>query len=260
MSDNRIQTVSSMKRVLLVIFFSVFGTAVMIHLNAYENLTRFMRAYSFPGSEEFFVFTPAFFAMGLALYAAKQIEELQAEIKKRRATEEALLKSEQKFRDLSITDELTGLHNVRYFFDRLDVEIERAKRYSTPLSLIFVDIDDFKNYNDKYGHLEGDQVLRKIAQAIQSCMRGSDSGYRYGGDEFVVVLPETREAAATVVAERIMKLTNDLEFFPDSRKVVSMTVSVGVTEYVSSEDKDTFVKRADMNMYVHKNRGKGATS
>jgi len=260
MNDKRNETVSSMRIVLMVIFFSVLGTALMVHLNAYDNLEQFMRAYSFPGLEEFFVFTPAFFAMGLALYAAKQIEELQAEIRRRRATEEALTKSEQKFRDLSIKDELTGLYNSRYFFDRLEVEIERAKRYSTPLSLVFVDIDDFKNYNDKYGHLEGDQVLRKIAQTIQSCMRGADSTYRYGGDEFVTILPEAREPVATAVSERIIKLVRDLEFSPDCSKAVCMTVSVGVAEYTPSEEKEAFVKRADMNMYVHKNRGRGGTS
>ena len=165
-----------------------------------------------------------------------------------------LIESEKRFRKLSITDELTGLYNVRYFFNQLKAEIERADRYSKPLSLIFVDIDNFKNYNDKYGHLEGDQVLRKIAQAIQSCMRGPDSAYRYGGDEFVGILPETQEQGATIVAERIRKIVNSHKFLPNPDKAVYMTVSVGFAEYTPGEEKEAFVKRADMNMYVAKNK------
>jgi diguanylate cyclase (GGDEF)-like protein len=253
MSDKRVDTPSA-RRILWVIFFSVLGTVIMVYLDAYENLHRFISAYSIPGFKEFIVFTPAFFAMGFVLYSAKQIEELESEIKKRRKTEEALIDSEKKFRELSITDELTGLFNVRYFFNQLKAEIERTDRYSKPLSLIFVDIDAFKNYNDQYGHLEGDQVLRKIAQAIQSCMRGPDSAYRYGGDEFVGILPETREPGAAIVAERIRKIVNTYEFLPNPDKAVYMTVSVGFAEYTPGEGEKAFVKRADMNMYVAKNK------
>ena len=214
MSDKRIET-PSVRSILWVIFFSVLGTVIMANLNAYENLNRFISGYSISGFREFIVFTPAFMAMGFVLFSAKQIKELEAEIKKRRKTEEALIESEKKFRELSITDELTGLFNSRYFFNELEIEIERADRYSKPLSLIFMDINNFKNYNDKYGHLEGDQVLRKIAQAIQSCMRGPDSAYRYGGDEFVGILPETREPGATIVTERIRKIVKALKFLPN---------------------------------------------
>ena len=253
MSDMRIETPSS-RRILWVIFFSFLGTVMMVYLDAYENLHRFISAYPVFGFKEFIVFTPAFFAMGFVLYSAKQIEELESEIKKRRQTEEALIESEKKFWELSITDELTGLFNVRYFFNQLKAEIERADRYSKPLSLIFVDINDFKNYNDKYGHLEGDQVLRKVAQAIQSCMRGPDSAYRYGGDEFVGILPETRKQGAAIVTERISKIISTHEFLPNPDKAVYMTVSVGFAEYTPSEGEEAFVKRADMNMYVAKNK------
>jgi diguanylate cyclase (GGDEF)-like protein len=253
MSDKSIVMLPTTK-ILLVIFFSVSGTVIMVYLDAYENLHRFMSTYSISGFKEFIVFFPAFIAMGFVLFSAKQIEELEAEIKKRRETEEALIESEKKFRELSITDELTGLFNVRYFLNQLKAEIERTDRYSKPLSLIFVDIDDFKNYNDKYGHLEGDQVLRKIAQAIQSCMRGPDSAYRYGGDEFVGILPETREQGAAIVAQRIGKIVSTHEFLPNPDKAVYMTVSVGFAEYTPGEKKEAFVKRADMNMYVAKNK------
>jgi len=251
--DKRVET-PSVRRILWVVFFSVLGTVIMVYMDAYENLHRFMNGYPIFGFKEFIVFFPAFIAMGFVLFSAKQIKELESEIKKRRETEEALIESEKKFRKLSITDELTGLFNVRYFFNQLKDEIDRADRYSKPLSLIFVDINDFKHYNDKYGHLEGDQVLRKIAQTIQSCMRGPDSAYRYGGDEFVGILPETREQGATIVGERIKKIVTTRKFLPNPDKAVCMTVSVGVAEYMPGEEKEAFVKRADMNMYVAKNK------
>jgi two-component system cell cycle response regulator len=253
MSDKHIETPSS-SRILWVIFFSLLGTVIMVYLDAYENLNRFMSAYPIFGFKEFIVFFPAFIAMGFVLYSAEQIKELESEIKKRRETGEALMESEKRFRKLSITDELTGLFNVRNFFHQLKDEIDRADRYSKPLSLIFVDINDFKNYNDKYGHLEGDQVLRKIAQTIQSCMRGSDSAYRYGGDEFVGILPETQEPGATIVAERVKEIVKTLKFLPNPDKAVYMTVSIGIAEYTPGEEKEAFVKRADMNMYVAKNK------
>jgi len=253
MSDKSIETPSS-RKILWVLFFSFLGTMIMAYLDAYENLHRFVSAHPILGFKEFIVFLPAFIAMGFVLFSAKQIKELESEIKKRRETEEALIESEKKFRELSITDELTGLLNARCFFNELKLEIERADRYSRHLSLIFVDIDAFKNYNDTYGHLEGDQVLRKIAQIIQSCMRGSDSAYRYGGDEFVGILPETREQRAIIVAERIRKIVKTHKFLPNPDKAVALTVSVGVAEYTPGEEKAAFVKRADMNMYVAKNK------
>ena len=253
MNDTRVE-IPSIRRISWVLFSSLLGTVIMIYLNAYEKLHLFVGAYSVLGFKEFIVFFPVFIAMGFVLFSAKQIKDLESEIKKRRKTEEALIDSEKKFRELSITDELTGLFNVRYFFNQLKAEIERADRYSKPLSLIFVDIDAFKNYNDKFGHLEGDQVLRKIAQAIQSCMRGPDSAYRYGGDEFVGILPDTREPGAAIVAERIRKIVNTYEFLPNPDKAVYMTVSVGFAEYTPGEGEKAFVKRADMNMYVAKNK------
>jgi diguanylate cyclase (GGDEF)-like protein len=248
--------IPSVRRILWVIFFSLLGTAIMVYLDAYKNLHRFMSENPIFASKELIVFFPAFMAMGFVLYFAHQIKELETEIKKRQETEKALIESEKKYRELSISDELTGLFNVRYFFNQLKVEIERADRYSNPLSLVFLDINDFKHYNDKYGHLEGDQALRVTAQAIGSCMRGPDSAYRYGGDEFIVILPETREQGATIVAERIREIIGTYEFLPNPDTAVSITVSVGIAEYMPGEGKEAFVKRADMNMYVSKNNKK----
>lgn len=225
----------------------------MGYLNAYEKLQWFLKAQTIFCLREFIVFFPAFIAMGFVLYSAGQIKELESEVKKRKNTEDALLESEKKFREMSITDELTGLFNVRYFYNELNNEIDRSDRYSSPLSIIFVDIDDFKKYNDRYGHLEGDFVLKTIAQTIRSCMRDPDSAYRYGGDEFVGILPETQEQGAIILSERIRNTVEGFKFMPDSENGVHLTVSIGVAEHKPGEEKEAFMKRADMNMYNAKN-------
>ena len=112
---------------------------------------------------------------------------------------------------------------------------------------------DFKKYNDRYGHLEGDFVLKTIAQTIRSCMRDPDSAYRYGGDEFVGILPETQEQGAIILSERIRNTVEGFKFMPDSENGVHLTVSIGVAEYKPGEEKEAFMKRADMNMYNAKN-------
>ena len=104
---------------------------------------------------------------------------------------------------LTIEDSLTGLYNSRHFFQQLDKEIERSDRYIHPLSLIFIDIDKFKRINDTHGHMIGDRVLSLIAKKIESCLRTNDTAYRFAGDEFTIILPETASNEAKVVADRI---------------------------------------------------------
>jgi len=248
--------VHPLKEIIIIICFSLLCTALMVYLSAFEKLYLFTGKYPVSGFNELIIFFPAFIAIGFVLFSAKRIKELESEIAKRRKAEEALLESERNFRELSITDELTGLFNARYFFKKLRSELDLADRYSKPLSLILMDIDDFKKYNDTYGHLEGDKVLAQISQSIRSCMRATDSAYRYGGEEFVLILPETQGSGAANVAERIRKSFKSNQFFPTSDKPVHNTISLGVTEYVPEEDKAAFVKRADMNMYTAKRQGK----
>lgn len=111
----------------------------------------------------------------------------------------------EKLASLAITDALTGLFNHRYFQEGLNLEIARAKRYNRALSLIMLDIDSFKEYNDTYGHLEGDRVLKEIARIIQENIRQIDIPSRYGGEEFMIILPEADSEEARIVAERIRK-------------------------------------------------------
>ncbi len=120
-----------------------------------------------------------------------------------------------------------------------------------------MDIDDFKDFNDTYGHLEGDEVLVRIGEVIQKCLRKTDSAYRYGGEEFTVTLPETTGDAATILAERIRAEFENEDFYPfGGGKSEHKTVSIGVTQYIFQEELRMFLKRADSNMYHAKGQGK----
>ena len=178
------------------------------------------------------------------------------DITKIKQIENALRKSEKKYRNLSITDPLTTLHNLRHFHAQLSQEIKRANRYNHPLSLLLLDVDSFKKYNDTHGHLEGDHVLVKLGQVIHKCLRTTDSAYRYGGEEFTVILPETQNKDAFVVAERIRTHFRTAEFFPVAEKKSQLTISVGVSQYLHREQATSFIDRTDKAMYQAKNEGK----
>ena len=171
-------------------------------------------------------------------------------------TEDALRQSEEKYRELSITDDLTRLFNSRHFHAQLKSEVRRASRYSHPLSLLLMDVDNFKRYNDTYGHPEGDVVLSGLGKVIRRALRDTDSGYRYGGEEFTVILPETRGEEALVVAERIRRGFEMEPSTPRSDKAVPVTVSIGVSQYRTDEETEAFIKRADEAMYRAKEQGK----
>jgi diguanylate cyclase (GGDEF)-like protein/PAS domain S-box-containing protein len=179
-----------------------------------------------------------------------------ADITDLKKMEKALRDSEQKYRELSIIDGLTRLYNSRHFYDQLEIEVNRAKRYGQPLSILMLDIDNFKSFNDTYGHVEGDKVLSKLGQVMQRCLRKADSAYRYGGEEFTVILPMTKKEGGAVIAERIRKAFKDEEMVPEGNRSVYMTVSIGVAQYRTNEDIETFIQRSDQFMYQGKKSGK----
>ncbi len=168
----------------------------------------------------------------------------------------ALRKNEERFRALSIIDDLTKLYNKRHLNDRLKSEIDRTMRYDHPLSLMLMDIDDFKIYNDAYGHTQGDHVLAEMGKIISSNIRKSDSGFRYGGEEFVVILPETPVEAAEKVANRIRLNFSSTPFHPAKGQRIHKTISIGLTQFSPPEDEESLVARADQNMYRAKKSGK----
>jgi len=178
------------------------------------------------------------------------------DITKRKKAEEDLRESERKYRELSIVDNLTRLYNSRYFYGQLEIEIDRFNRYGEPLTLILLDIDDFKSFNDTYGHVEGDQVLSGLGQVIKRCLRKTDSGYRYGGEEFTVLLPVTRSEAGLITAERIRTEFKKETFSPWPGQSVHLTTSIGIAQYRPDEGMKAFVQRVDQLMYQAKKKGK----
>ena len=197
---------------------------------------------------------------GASDFALKPLRPKELLTRLRRVLRERALlaesrRMEERLRELTITDDLTKLYNSRHFLKQLQSEIDRTLRYSHPLSLLLIDVDNFKDFNDTYGHLEGDKVLAKLGGVIQGCLRKNDSGYRYGGDEFTVVLPETRGKEATTVAERIRKGFGAINFSPAPGVYANGTVSIGVAEYKPDEGLQGFARRADKAMYQAKREG-----
>jgi diguanylate cyclase (GGDEF)-like protein len=200
---------------------------------------------------------------GASDFAQKPIrsKELIARLKrvcKERALVAERKEMERRLLELTITDDLTKLFNSRHFFQQIQSEINRASRYNHPLSLLLIDVDNFKYYNDTYGHLEGDKMLSRFGEVIQGCMRKNDSAYRYGGDEFTVILPETRGKEAIKVAERIREEISGIDDGPcDREKKEPIAVSVGIAEYRQGEKWEELTKRADEAMYRAKRSGGG---
>ncbi len=184
------------------------------------------------------------------------IVEHITDITKRVQAEKALAESERRYKELSIIDELTQLFNKRYFNKQLALEVERARRYGHNLSMLLMDIDNFKHHNDTYGHADGDKVLAKLGMIISASVRTNDVPCRYGGEEFTVILPDTDGKNAVVVAERIRRAFEAASFLPKPGEVVHKTVSVGIAQYDGNEDKESLVERTDHNMYEAKQGGK----
>ena len=154
----------------------------------------------------------------------------------------------------SLTDHLTGLYNHRYLHERLVEEMHRAHDESLPLSLLFLDVDHFKDFNDRFGHAVGDAALRSVARAIRSCVRRLDLAARYGGEEFVVVLPNTDLADALAVAEKIRQAIAKEPIEATDEK---LSVSVGVAAFPQdSETADKLIDKADWAMYFAKRSGR----
>lgn len=158
--------------------------------------------------------------------------------------------------EMAITDGLTGLYVQRYYKDRVRDEVLRAREYNLPLCLMMLDVDNFKSYNDTYGHLVGDKVLRSIAKVLKDTVRSVDLVARYGGEEFSVLLPKTGWDGASTVAERIRQTVESLQI-PVVDQVTRVTVSIGVAEFRGDlGDADAFIDLADQALYRAKAEGK----
>ena len=165
-------------------------------------------------------------------------------------------RAHERLRELSNLDHLTGAYNRKYFMERLHKEIERSNRYRSRLSVAFIDIDDFKDINDRHGHLGGDEVLKQFAQTCIAAMRQSDLFARFGGEEFAVLLPETGQDEALQFLERlrarVARLRVDLPRGP-----AGVTVSIGHTNLSgAASEVNSILRAADEAMYRAKRGGK----
>jgi diguanylate cyclase (GGDEF)-like protein len=161
----------------------------------------------------------------------------------------------QQTKMLTLTDELTRLYNTRFFTQYLEADIKRCRRYKTSVSLIFLDLDHFKIVNDRHGHLMGSQLLREVADVLRRGVRDVDIVARYGGDEFIVILPETRLEAAAFVAERLRQAMNDHVFLVGEGLAARLTASFGVASFPETcSSEEELIRLADQAMYRVKNR------
>jgi two-component system cell cycle response regulator len=203
--------------------------------------------------------------IGASDFVIKPVRLEELLLRLRRVLKERQLGTErtrmmEKLQKLAITDGLTKLYNSRSFYTQLELEVDRFNRYKHPLALLLLDIDNFKEYNDSYGHLEGDKVLVRFSQIIKSCLRANDSAYRYGGEEFTVILPETTGDEAKTVAQRIRASLEAEKYKPVPGKVARITISIGVTQCYPKEELSTFIRRADKAMYLSKENGRNRVS
>ena len=225
------------------------GDSDVIVMTGYSTDYSYEEAISKGASD--FVFKPVRF------------EELLLRLKrvlKERSLNQERVRMLDELKKLSITDGLTQLYNSRHFYSQLKGEIERCNRYEHKLSLLLLDIDNFKEYNDSYGHLEGDKILVRLGHVIKSCLRKMDTAYRYGGEEFTIILPDTDGEEARTVAERLRAAVSSEDFTDGSRPDVRITISIGVTQYFQEEKIASFVQRADQAMYQSKQAGRNKVS
>jgi diguanylate cyclase (GGDEF)-like protein len=169
-----------------------------------------------------------------------------------------MIRARERILNLAETDDLTGIWNKRFFRRQLPLEIERARTYNIPLSLLLFDIDDFKQINDSLGHVIGDVVLSELCGAVRETLRPPDVIARFGGDEFAVILPHTDVAGACSVAERILHKVRTLTIPTDEEGAVRCSISIGVAEYDDRTDvtASELVQRADEQLYKAKRSGK----
>jgi len=189
------------------------------------------------------------------------VMEYTRDVTDRKKSDEERRRLIQKLEHLSKTDGLTGLLNRRALTESLSYELDRARRYNSDLSLILCDIDNFKRINDTYGHDGGDKALQTVSETIKRLLRKADIAGRYGGDEFMVILPETALAGAESLAEKIRVSVANIELPMEGAKAVKVSLSIGISTLgPENENIDALIKNTDDAMYASKQSGRNRIS
>ncbi len=170
----------------------------------------------------------------------------------------SLRKEIEQIKEESLTDALTGIANRRAFDNVLEKSIQSTIEENSPLSLLLIDIDHFKQFNDNFGHLVGDKVLRFLGKTLKRCIKGQDIAARFGGEEFAVILPHTSHIGAKVIAEMIRKAISatELQDNEKSKSYGKITASIGISEYLPNEASSTLIQRCDKGLYQAKKEGR----
>jgi len=191
------------------------------------------------------------FAFFISAYLSKNLRENEKKI-------QGLL---QKTRELSVTDGLTGLYNQSHFFLLLKLQLEKSKRYHSTFSLIIFDLDHFKDYNDANGHVKGSQVLRQIGDLMKSAFRSTDVLAKYGGDEFVIILPNSDKVGAFLAADRLRETVEEESFAGAQHQPLGkLTLSLGIASYPDhGQTIEEILDRADKALYSAKKTGRNKT-
>jgi len=180
---------------------------------------------------------------------------LKSELDAARRTLEKQREELKRLKEFSFKDQLTGLYTRKYMEEALNTVLYNFNRYSRPCSIIMLDLDDFKKINDTYGHLAGDTVLKTVASVVQRIIRRSDIPVRYGGDEFIVILPDTMLEDAVTVGEKIANKVQTIKFDKNGTNF-KCTISVGVTHIKEGDTIETLLERVDQALYETKDKGK----
>jgi diguanylate cyclase (GGDEF)-like protein/PAS domain S-box-containing protein len=180
------------------------------------------------------------------------------DITERKEAQDALLKSEALLREVSVRDHLTGLFNRRYMEETLERELLRASRNHLSIGIIMLDVDDFKRFNDTYGHAAGDSILRELGILLLRHVRGDDIPCRYGGDEFIIVLPDASKKITRERAEHLSDLSHHINIQIEGKILEAVTLSLGVAVFPENgSTRETILRAADSALYAAKRKGHG---
>ncbi|APG28713.1 hypothetical protein A7E78_13250 [Syntrophotalea acetylenivorans] len=228
----------------LVLSWGIYGACGLVY------------ALTFMGLLPFNQVTFHSFQAGSVLEAILLSFALADRINLLRQEREQLSHSERRHKELAVTDGLTGLYNRRYFETQIDLEIEGSDRLGQKLTLMMLDVDNFKVFNDRFGHQAGDHVLATLGGIMFSCVRDRDVACRYGGEEFTIILPGGQNSTAVEIYERINGELEAHRFGTEGQSAGRITMSIGVAEHLPGESAESLLRRADRALYEAKARGR----